>query len=81
MKFKFKKMKTLSNLIINPEKILKENDLKELKGGSYSCTIYYSDQVIGWLNGVEATSEWAAEQGCQWYAQIQFPALNPYCDC
>lgn len=37
-------MKTLSKLNINPEKVLKNDELKDLKGGAYwegSCWVYH----------------------------------------
>jgi len=57
-------MKKLKKLLINPEKVIKNEELVNLKGGEYDddcirCTVYwdYGTTSTGWACGCDTTDE------------------------
>lgn len=71
-------MKTLSKLSINPEKVLENFELKQLKGGWEGyCWVYNAISQVVMQGGGGGSSQQQAEDHCnQIYNQYQY-----YCRC
>jgi hypothetical protein len=57
-------MKKLENFLINPEKVIKNEELMNLKGGSY-----YGGTIITCTDGPKAP--FVSPQPCAWYPDAQ----------
>ena len=72
-----------SRFNINPEKILKEEDLKNLKGGDYprwDCIVRcqgYSEDHFGFSTAYP--EQWYAEMSCIVFFSQQFTGCNCVC--
>lgn len=76
-------MKTLSKFYINPEKVLKEDSLENLKGGElhfFNCNVWDADYLIDFHVFI-GESEWDAEQTCAPIERFNHNRPNIYCDC
>jgi hypothetical protein len=70
-------MKTLSKLKINPQRLLRGEDLTLLKGGAeFRCDIYMSDYNWGTYIGLPGDTQ----ETCQWYISVNYSQYpNSYC--
>jgi natural product precursor len=75
-------MKTLGKLKINPVKILKDNEVKSLKGGytSWNCTASYGGTQIDNFNmSSMGNNDVYAEWECQMLLWELYPGVT--CEC
>ena len=66
-------MKTIGKLIVKPERRLKSEELKSLKGGECSCNCYAQDNMIS-LGSMGVTGSWESCNDICW--ELYFGQYN-----